>query len=134
MEYFTSDSQERILHDAYLQRWREEQDRVRERKYRLQRAPSPIQEPDRIFFVEPDGRVYLGEVREDRICPSSLPPYGRSYGIDSAYERDVAEFIQRHPRYMVVFSLVPGYSRQAGIHPAQMVADGEELTMMLMDV
>lgn len=133
MEYFTSKEQELQIAERYRKRMEEEQDRIRHSLYRsLGGARQEIQEEDRIFFVEPDGNVYLGEVRPEMICPKYCVEGGACYGVDSMFLREVQEFVQRHSQYVTIFHIKRGYSRQAGIFPARMVANQEEL--MLEDV
>jgi len=127
MDYFTSREQEAFLREAYEARWREEQDRHRMRRHRVE-IHRPPQEQDRIFFVE-EGVVYLGEVHPTTLCPHSSVAGGGCYGIDYQYMDNVQRFIQRHSRYMVVFTMDRGYSYRSGIYPARMVADGEELVL-----
>lgn len=125
MDYFTSREQEAFLREAYEARRRDEQDKQRMRLHRVE-VCHPPQEQDRIFFVEEDG-VYLGLVHPTTKCPDSSVAGGGCYGIDYQYTEKVLEFIQEHPRYMVVFMMEKGYSHRSGIYPAHMVADGEEL-------
>lgn len=126
MDYFTSREQEAFLREMYETRWRDEQDRHRMRRHRVD-VHRPPQEQDRIFFVEGDGSVYLGEVHPHTKCPDSAVAGGGCYGIDYRYMERVQQFIQQHPHYMVVFTMERGYSYRSGIYPARMVADGEEM-------
>ena len=128
MEYFTSKEQELQIAERHRKRIEQEQDRVRHSLYR-QLTRQEIEEEDRIFFVEPDGSVYLGEVRPDTICPIHSMDGGGYYGVDSMFLREVQEFVQHHRQYVVIFHIRRGYSYCAGIYPARMVADQEELML-----
>lgn len=128
MDYFTTFKQEQVFRERYQKRWEQEQDRIRMNRYRNPGQPS-IQEEDRIFFVEPDGSVYLGEVKPEAICPPYSMEGGNAYGVDPVFMREVHEFTQRNPRYMVVFTMRKGYSYRAGIYPARMVSDKEEVIL-----
>ncbi len=127
MEYFTSPEQELSFRVRYQKRWEDEQDRLRSLIHR-QQATARIQEEDRIFFVEPDG-IYLGEVHPSTRCPPTQQVGGWSYGVDPIFIREVLDFTRRHSQYVVIFHMCRDYSRRAGIFPARMVADGEELVL-----
>lgn len=128
MDYFTTSEQEEVFKKRYQKRWEQEQDRIRMSRYGVP-GQVTIQEDDRIFFVEPDGSIYLGEVRPDRVCPLHYVVGGNSYGIDPLFMREVQEFTQRNSRYMVVFTIRKGYSHRAGIYPVRMVSEKEEIVL-----
>lgn len=130
MEYFTSKEQEFLFSEGYRNRMEKEQDRLRYSLYRhMGGTRQEIQEDDRMFFVEPDGNIYLGAVKPERICPRHKMDEGMCYEVDSMFLREVQEFVQRHPSYVVIFNIKRGYSRHAGVFPARMVADHEELIL-----
>jgi hypothetical protein len=128
MEYFTTAEQEQAFQHRYQKRWEQEQDRIRSSRFR---APGhqEIQEDDRMFFVEPDGSVYLGEVKPDTLCPTYPHPGGKCYEVDPLFLREVQAFTQHHSRYMVVFRMDKGYSHRSGVYPARMVSENEELVL-----
>lgn len=128
IDYFTSPEQEQVFKARYQKRWEQEQDRVWMNRHRLQ-SPLVVQEEDRIFFVEPDGSVYLGEVKPENLCPCHPMVGGHSYGVDPMFIREVHEFTARHRRYMVVFEMRKGYYYRAGIYPARIVSENEEIIL-----
>ena len=129
MEYFTSKEQESQFTERYRKRVEQEQDRIRFSFYRIQSGTSQeIPEDDRIFFVEQDG-VYMGEVKPENKCPSYLMEGGAYYGIDNVFLQEATTFIQHHSRYVVIFHIKRGYSRHAGIFPARMIAEQEEIML-----
>jgi len=125
MEYLTSPEQEQRFYSRYQERLAAEQDRIRNHRERI----SPrleLQEEDRYFFVE-DGVTYLGEVKPGAECPLAPVEGGARYEVDPLFLQEVQRFVQRHSRYMIVFQMRRGYSRRAGVYPARMVAEEEEL-------
>ena len=128
MEYFTSITQEQEFNARFTKRYENLQDSVR-----MCRFPTPgqreLQEEDRVFFVEPDGSIYLGEVQPKMICPCYPVTGGTTYGIDPLFIGEVQDFIQRNHRYMIVFRMCKKYSRKAGIYPARIVSDMEEVML-----
>lgn len=129
MEYITSAEQEQRFHARHQERLYTEQDRLRNLRDRASphQGRTGIQEEDRRFFVEADGTVYLGEVNPGAECPLVLSEGGAMYTVDPLFLREVDGFVRRNPRYMIVFHMRKGYSRRAGVYPARMVAEGEEL-------
>lgn len=130
MEYFTSKEQELIIEERYRKKIEQEQDRIRNslfRYYEVKRYEP--EEEDRIFFVEPCGNVYLGEVKEKNKCPTHHVQGGRCYEIDSIFLKDVQEFVRNHSRYVIIFRIRKGYSYRAGIYPARIVSDDNELIL-----
>ena len=129
MEYFTTAEQEQVFRQNYQQRLAAEQDRLRGRLHRTSSSPrQEIQEEDRYFYVEPEG-VYGGEVKPGAECPLHRVEGGGVYEVDPLFLREVQEFVQRHSRYMIVFHIRRDYSQRAGVYPARMVADQEELVL-----
>lgn len=127
MEYYTTAEKEQILRDSYQRRLMAEQDRIRNIHCRIPGVPlQRIQEEDRRFFVEPDG-VYFGEVKLENKCPEVHMEGGRTYEIDPIYLDEVQAFVQRHSRYMVIFHIRQGYSHRAGVYPARMIANEDEI-------
>lgn len=132
MEYFTSPEQESRLRAEHENRLHQEQDRlrmVRSRSTFTSLLPVPLSPPDRHFFVEPDGHVYLGEVKPENECPHHLMVGGSVYGVDTLFLREVHAFTARHERYMIVFQMRKDYSSYARIYPARMICDTEELIL-----
>ena len=133
MEYFTTPEQESRLHREYQQRLDQEQDRlrmIRARSTCVSLSPPPFpSHPDRLFFVEPDGHMYLGEIKPENECPHHPIAGGAYYGVDDLFLREVQSFTARHSRYVVIFQMRKGYSSRAGIYPARMVCDTEELIL-----
>ena len=128
IDYFTSPEQEQAFKIRYQKRWEQEQDLLWMNRHR-NHNPHPVQEEDRVFFVEPDGFVYLGEVKPENLCPCHLVVGGKSYGIDPMFLREAHRFIARHDRYMVVFQMRKGYHSRAGIYPTRMVSENEEIVL-----
>ena len=128
MEYFTSVEQEHIFRARFQKRWEQQQDSIRTSRYRVP-GYQELQEEDRIFFVEPDGSIYLGEVHPNTICPCYPMAGGSTYGVDPMFISEVQEFTQRHNRYMIIFRMCKEYSRKAGIYPARMITDTEECVL-----
>jgi hypothetical protein len=124
MDYYTTLEQEREIQERYQARCDQERDRMRGSLYRV---ASPVKEEDRIFFVEEDGRVYLGEIHPKRECPMGQVQGGGSYGVDFMFVREVEEFLKRNKRYVVIFEMRRDYSSRAGIYPARMISADEEL-------
>jgi hypothetical protein len=130
MEYFTSPEQEARLHAIHRQQVEQEQDRIRTTRFISSfTTPRPIPPSPRIFFVEPEGHVYFGEIKPENECPHHLMAGGASYGVDALFLREVQDFTRRNERYMIVFTLRKEYSYRAGIYPARMVSDKEELLL-----
>ena len=132
MEYFTTAEQERAFRLRYQKRWEQEQDRVRTSLFRVVRRE--LQEQDRIFFVEPDGSVYLTEVNPNNLCPCHPVDGGNTYVMDDTFLGEVQDFTRRHSRFMIVFYMCREYSRKANIFPARMIAENEELILEDMTV
>jgi hypothetical protein len=128
MEYFTTPEQEEIFRERYRQRLATAQDRIRLSRGAPGSPRQEIQEEDRRFFVESEG-VFLGEARSGTECPLIRMEGGGTYEVDPIFLQEVQSFVQRHPRYMIVFQLRRGYSRRAGVYPAQMIAEDEELCL-----
>ncbi len=130
MEYFTTPEQEAHLQAMYRRQQEQEQDRLRaSRVISSLITARPLLQPDRIFFVEPEGHVYLGEIKPENECPHHLMNGGAMYGVDSLFLREVQEFTSRNARYAVIFTIRKDYSTHAGIYPARMVSDTEELVL-----
>ena len=132
MEYFTTPEQEDRLRTIYQHRMDEEQDRLRLARscsHRFSTSPRHLSPPDRLFFVEPDGHVYLGEVKPENECPHHPMEGGSSYGVDALFLREVQVFTARPERYMVIFQIRKGYSPHSGIYPARMICDTEEMVL-----
>lgn len=131
MEYFTTPEQEGRLQREYQQRLDQEQDRlrmIRTRSTCVSLSPPPLSSPpDRLFFVEPDGRIYLGEIKPENECPHHSMEGGACYGLDALFLREIQSFTARHSGFVVIFQMRKGYSSRAGIYPARMVCDTEEL-------
>lgn len=137
MDYYTSEAQENELNEKYMKKVRERQDQFNipiSLGLQKNREPIYIPEPDRIFIVENE-KVYLGEVNEKNICPQGYVIGGKSYGIDYNFMKEVQEFVGRHKKYMVIFSVSGRYGSKKkycggqGIYPARMIADFEELIL-----
>lgn len=129
MEYFTFPEQEEPLRGRYRQRLATEQDRIRTNSRHSHGSPRQmIQEEDRHFFVEPTG-IYFGEVKPGNECPLVRKEGGGVYEVDPMFLQEVQTFVQRHPRYMIVFQMRRGYSQRAGVYPARMIAENEELCL-----
>ncbi len=126
MDYYTSLEQELEIQERYQNRCEKEQDRMRGSLYRVS---SPVREEDRIFFVEEDGRIYLGEIHPKKECPMGQVNGGGSYGVDFMFVREVEEFLKRNKRYVVIFEMRRDYSSRAGIYPARMISADEELIL-----
>jgi|LauGreDrversion4_2_1035121.scaffolds.fasta_scaffold117026_3 hypothetical protein len=126
MDYYTTAEQESEMQERYQRRCDQEQDRMRGSLYRV---ASTIKEEDRIFFVEEDGRIYLGEIHPKRECPIGQVTGGGSYGVDFMFVREVEEFLKRSKRYVVIFQMRRDYSTRAGIYPARMISADEELML-----
>jgi hypothetical protein len=130
MEYFTSKEQEEKIAERYRKRMEQEQDRIRNSLYRHRGGMrQDLQEEDRIFFVESDGNVYLGEIKPENLCPPCLMEGGSWYGVDTIFLREVNDFVRHHSQYVVIFHIKRGYSHQASIFPARMIADQDELML-----
>jgi hypothetical protein len=95
----------------------------------LYRVASPVKEEDRIFFVEEDGRVYLGEIHPKKECPMGHVQGGGSYGVDFMFVHEVEEFLKKNKRYVVIFEMRRDYSSRAGIYPARMISADDELRL-----
>ena len=128
IDYFTSPEQEQAFKARYQKRWEQEQDLLWMNRHRIQ-SSRMIEEEDRVFFVEPDGSVYLGEIKPENLCPHHLMVGGKSYGVDPMFLREAHEFIARHNRYMVIFQMKKGYHYRAGIYPARMISENEEIVL-----
>lgn len=127
MDYYTTAEQELEIKERYRIRYEREQDRIRGA---LHRAPiTPPKEEDRMFLVEEDGHVYLGEVKPERRCPTGPVPGGGSYGIDFLFAREVEQFLKRNKKYAITFEMRRNYSRSAGIYPARITSMEEELLL-----
>lgn len=124
MDYYTTAEQELEIKERYRVRYEKEQDRLRGSLHRVG-AVQPREE-DRMFFVEEDGRVYLGEVKPERLCPMAPVPGGGSYGVDFMFVREVEEFLKRNKKYVVTFEMRRNYSHRAGIYPARLTSAEEE--------
>jgi hypothetical protein len=130
MEYFTTPEQEAYLQALYREQLEQEQDRIRAvRVISSFVSPRPLTPPDRMFFVEPDGHIYLGEIKPEKECPHHRMVGGGSYEVDAFFLREVQDFTQRNERYMIVFTMRKGYSSHAGVYPARMVSDTEEMVL-----
>ena len=130
MEYFTTPEQEARLQAMYRRQQEQEQDSLRaSRAISSIVTARPLLHPDRIFFVEPEGHIYLGESKPENECPHHLMAGGAMYGVDSLFLREVQEFTGRNARYAVIFTIRKEYSPYAGIYPARMVSDTEELVL-----
>lgn len=130
MEYFTTPEQESRLHALYRQQQEQEQDRIRSARIISSFiSPRVFTPPDRIFYVEPEGHIYLGEIKPENECPHHLMQGGASYEVDSLFLREVQEFTRRNERYVVLFTMRKGYSSYAGVYPARMISDKEELVL-----
>jgi hypothetical protein len=115
---------------VFREQCEQEQDRYRASRVLGNRlSPRTIVPPLRLFFVEPEGHIYLGEVKPENECPHHLRMGGACYGIDTFFLREVQEFTARHERYMVIFTMKKDYSPYAGIYPARMVSDTEEILL-----
>lgn len=137
MDYYTSEFQERELNEKYMVKVRERQDQIRTPigfGFQKNQKSIYIPELDRIFIIENE-KVYLGQVDNKNICPQGYVMGGRSYGIDYMFMSKVQEFVKRHKKYMVIFSISGRYDGThkycggQGIYPARMIADFEELIL-----
>jgi hypothetical protein len=128
MEYLTSAEQEQVFNHRYQKRWEQEQDSLRTSMFRVKERKE-LQEEDRIFFVEPDGNVYLNTIGHNNICPQHHVMGGKVYIVDPMFIREVQEFTRRHQRYMIVFSMRKEYSNKAGVFPARMVTEHEDIEL-----
>lgn len=132
MEYYTSKEQEEILESKYMEKLMLSQDRIRSMKNLGKKEF--ILKPDRLFLVE-NGKVYLERVDPRCECPTKLVQGGKCYEIDYDFINQVQDFVRRHDKYMVVFSISGRYSGEkeyrggGGIYPARMVADFDELVL-----
>jgi len=127
MDYYTTAQQESEFKERYQHRLIQEQDRMRGSLYKV--SSSPIREEDRIFIVESDGRVYLGEVKPERECPIHPVAGGGSYGVDFMFAREVEIFLKKNKSYAVTFEMRRNYSHRVGIYPARMTSNDEELVL-----
>jgi hypothetical protein len=133
MEYYTSESQERELNERYMTKVRNRQDQIRCGFYKNKEL-AYIPESDRIFIVE-DGKVYLEQVDKKKECPQGYVVGGRSYSIDYMFAGEIHRFMEKHKKYMIIFSvsgrfgLSKKYCGGQGVYPARIVADFEELIL-----
>ena len=109
MNYFTSDAHEKILDEKYMKDVKIKQaeiDEVQKKTKKIQKytARAYILQPERIFCVEEDGKIYFGSVAPENECPKILTPGGKKYLLDSNFELSVLEFINKHKSYKVIFS------------------------------
>ena len=108
MEYFTSKSQEKALDEIYQENIIKKQkdiDRIAKRTDSIPKfkAKAYVKQEERIFLVE-DGKVYLGEVKEENLCPLALEEGGKCYRLDSNFEYNTIPFIKKYKTYKVTFN------------------------------
>jgi hypothetical protein len=108
MEYFTSKSQEKALDAIYEERVKSKQLEINENAKRTATIPkykakAYVKQEERIFIVE-DGKVYLGEVKDDNLCPSTLEEGGKCYKLDSNFDYCTIPFINKYKSYKVTFN------------------------------
>jgi hypothetical protein len=137
MEYYTTEEQERGLHEKYMDAVREVQDKIHGGMYsRVQRNReyNYIPQPDRIFYVE-NGKVYLSMIGEKYECPNRYVLGGKCYIVDYSFMVDIQKFVEKHKNYMIIFSISSRYGPTKeyhaghGVYPARIVADNEELVL-----
>ncbi len=108
MEYFTSKLQEMALDVIYendIKTKQKEIDTIRLKTGKIQKftARAYINEPERVFLIQ-NGKTYLGEIKDENVCPTSLESGGKKYTLDIDYEQYIKAFIEKHTSYKVVFS------------------------------
>jgi hypothetical protein len=108
MEYFTSKSQEKALDEIYQANIIKKQKEIDENAKRTKSIPkfkakAHVKEEERIFLVE-DGKIYLGEIKEDNLCPQILEEGGKCYRLDSNFDYYTIPFINKYKTYKVTFN------------------------------
>jgi hypothetical protein len=108
MEYFTSKTQEKALDAIYQEKIIDKQkmiDRIAKRTESIPKykAKAYVKEEERVFIVE-DGKVYLGEIKDENLCPNTQEEGGKRYILDSNFDYCTIPFINKYKTYKVTFN------------------------------
>jgi hypothetical protein len=137
--FYSTANYESTLKDKYMfsiKKKQEEIDEIYRRTKKIQKftAYGHISKPDRVFFVEEDGNIYVNEVIPENICPKEQVEGGEKYVLDSNFDFYIQQFIGKYKRYKVIFSPDGKYGPTAcycssiGALPARLESyDGEIL-------
>lgn len=139
--FYSTIEYENTLNEKYLfavRKKQEEIDEVQRRTKKIQKftAKAHISRPERIFYVEEDGKMYFGEILPENECPKEKVEGGEKYVLDSNFDLYIMEFVSKHKRYKVIFNPdgkygpTTCYCSSIGAVPARIESyDGEILVL-----
>ena len=109
MNYFTSEAYEKSLDEKYLMDVKIKQaelDEVRRKTKKIQKytARAYILHPERVFYVEEDGKIFCGSISLENECPKELVKGGKIYTLDGDFENKILEFKNKNKRFKIIFS------------------------------
>jgi hypothetical protein len=108
MEYFTSKAQEKVLDAIYQEKIIDKQKEIDENAKRTNSIPkykakAHVKEEERVFIVV-NVKVYLGEIKEENLCPNTQEEGGKRYILDSNFDYCTIPFINKYKSYKVTFN------------------------------
>lgn len=139
--FYSTIEYENALNEKYLfaiRKKQEEIDEIQRRTKKIQKftAKAHISRPDRVFYVEEDGKIYFGEILPENECPKEKVEGGEKYVLDSNFDLYIMEFVSKHKRYKVFFSPdghygpTTCYCSSIGAVPARMESYDEEVLIV----
>ena len=137
MNYYTTAAQEQLFDNQYIEQIKKRYYDIYEIQNKTKQIVKTTSYPyipkaDRIFYIEGNGKIYIGGISPENECPLQLVPGGKQYTLDSAFEKDIVKFIKKHKKYIITFALdnknIPlYYCSSIGTLPAKLEADNGDI-------